>query len=251
MVALLSEHLPATIAIVLGIVSLIAAGIFALRVLRLPSGNEEMVRISGAIRVGAMAYLKRQFSVISIIAFIIFLLLGFLMKDTGWYLAIAFLVGAACSGLAAYVGMATASRANVRTAEASRHGLARGLAVAVSGGAVNGLFVVGLSLIGVSAFYLIFLSALGNAPELLHGSSALTVAPELLIGFGFGASLVSLFARVGGGIFTKAADVGADLVGKIEKDIPEDDARNPAVIAANLGAMVGDSAGLGGDHLEP
>ncbi|MBF0293437.1 MAG: sodium-translocating pyrophosphatase [Nitrospinae bacterium] len=214
---------------VAGVISVLYAVFLILRIMRLPEGTEKMISISGAIREGAMAYLNRQSKVIAVFAVLIF---GLLFTKIGAAQGLGFLAGALLSAAAGYIGMMVAVRANVRTAEAARHGLENALDVAFKGGSVTGLMVVGLSLMGVTATY------------------ALTNDPMTTVGFGFGASLISLFARVGGGIFTKAADVGADLVGKLEAGIPEDDPRNPAVIADNVGDNVGDCAGMGADLFE-
>jgi len=214
-----------------GLVSLIFSAIFTKYVLKQDPGTEKMREISSAIQEGAMAYLNRQYKTIAVVAVIIFVLIMVLIKDSS-ILAIGFLAGAIASAAAGYIGMNVSVRANVRTAYAARLGLTQAMNVAFKGGAVTGLAVVGLALLGVSTFYIIFEDV------------------TLIIGFGFGASLVSLFARVGGGIFTKAADVGADIVGKIEAGIPEDDPRNPAVIADNVGDNVGDCAGMGADLFE-
>ncbi len=218
-----------TLAIIAGIIALAYALFLSWRVKRQGKGSEKMQEISSAVRSGSMAYLKKQYVMIVIFAIIIAVVLWLAID---WQTAVTFLVGAFLSALSGYIGMNIATQANVRTAEAAKGGLKKAMAVAFSGGAVSGMSVVALGLIGVAAFYYWFQD------------------PMLLIGFGFGASLVSLFARVGGGIFTKAADVGADLVGKVEKDIPEDDPRNPAVIADNVGDNVGDCAGMGADLFE-
>ncbi|HJH28897.1 MAG TPA: sodium-translocating pyrophosphatase, partial [Methanosarcinaceae archaeon] len=206
-----------------GLISLVFSAIFARSVLKEETGNEEMQYISAAIQEGAMAYLNRQYKTIAVVAVILAALI-FALLDDGAKLAFGFIVGAVSSALAGYVGMNVSVRANVRTTQAATKGLQKAMSVAFRGGAVTGLAVVGLALLGTSGFYIIFDDV------------------DLVIGFGFGASLISLFARVGGGIFTKAADVGADLVGKIEAGIPEDDPRNAGVIADNVGDNVGDCA---------
>ena len=218
-----------TLVFIISLLALAFVGYLSYSVLREEPGDAKMQEIAKAIREGAMAYLKRQYKTIGIFAVIIAILLGFLIN---WVTALTFIVGAICSGLAGFVGMFISTRANVRTAHVARKGLDKALRVAFKGGAVTGMFIVGLSLLGVTVFYWIYQDA------------------SVIIGFGFGASLISLFARVGGGIYTKAADVGADLVGKVEKNIPEDDPRNPAVIADNVGDNVGDCAGMGADLFE-
>lgn len=233
------------LALVVGVAVLIYAVISVAQVLSHKPGSSSMQEIAGAIQEGAMAFLNRQFKTIAVFAILIFLIMGFGLPagehHDGYLMALGFIVGAFFSALAGYIGMGMSVRANVRTTNAAKSGLKEALKVAFRGGSVTGFAVVSLSLIGVSGFYLLF-TQVWDVP--------VGYAPELLIGFAFGASLVSLFARVGGGIFTKAADVGADLVGKIEKGIPEDDPRNPAVIADNVGDNVGDCAGMGADLFE-
>lgn len=207
-------------------------------ILSKPSGSEKMKEVADAIKIGAQAYLNRQYSVVALVGIIIFLILFWLLNVA---IAIGFAVGAVASALAGYIGMNVAVRANVRTAEAARKGLSQALSVAFKGGSVTGLMVVGLALLSVSGFYWI-LTQFFN-----FGSQD---AVKALVGLGFGGSLISVFARLGGGIYTKGADVGADLVGKVEAGIPEDDPRNPAVIADNVGDNVGDCAGMAADLFE-
>jgi K(+)-stimulated pyrophosphate-energized sodium pump len=237
------------IASLTGIIALVFVYFTAKKVMRQDPGTPQMVAISDAVHEGAMAFLKREYKAISVFAIVVAILLAIGLKGQGWhysiYTALSYLVGAACSLAAGYIGLSISTRANTRTAQAATKGFNQALSVAFPGGAVMGLTVVGL---GLLAFSIVFLILGYFAP----GSTVEKVAEAagIIAGFSMGASSVALFARVGGGIYTKAADVGADLVGKIEAGIPEDDPRNPATIADNVGDNVGDVAGMGADLYE-
>ncbi len=239
--------------IVTGVIAVAFAIILANWVMQQSTGTKDMQRVAGYIYQGAQAFLRRQYQTIALLAVVVAIVIGLALWGVnqsssttgidaftlGWHTAVAFLIGAACSGMAGFIGMLVAVQSNVRVASAAQKSLGQALVVALRGGAVTGFLVIALSLLGVTLVYMLF-----------GGLSHPAQTPTLIVGFGFGASFVALFAQLGGGIYTKAADVGADLVGKVEAGIPEDDPRNPAVIADLVGDNVGDCAGRGADLFE-
>ena len=232
---------------VAGVIALLFTFLKSSWVTKQEVGTERMGRIAESIASGAMAFLKAEYRVLAIFVIVVAAILAFSAnpETSSWMVAISFIVGAICSGLAGFIGMKVATKANVRTTNAARESLGKGLEVAFAGGSVMGLGVVGLGVLGLSGLFILFSNVFG-----IEGADAVNKVLAVVTGFSFGASSIALFARVGGGIYTKAADVGADLVGKVEAGIPEDHPLNPATIADNVGDNVGDVAGMGADLFE-